>query len=80
MSEKIFTFKIGGEAGQGQQMAGNIFARACARGGFYTYNYSEYPSLVRGGHVDHEVSISDEPIFAAWRKIDLLINVAIDAP
>ena len=76
--KKIFTFKIGGEAGQGQQVAGLIFAKACARGGFYTFNYSEYPSRLRGGHVDHQVSISEQPLLASWKEINLLIALTKD--
>lgn len=70
---KIFTFKIGGEAGQGQQVAGTIFAKACARGGLYTFNYSEYPSRIRGGQVAHQVSIAATHLTASWQEVNLLI-------
>lgn len=69
----VFTFKIGGEAGQGQQVAGLTFAKACARGGLFTYDYSEYPSRIRGGLVTYQISISDEPIFASYYNVNLLI-------
>lgn len=72
----IFTFKIGGEAGQGQQVAGLIFAKAYTRGGQYSFNYSEYPSRIRGGYVAHQVSISETPLFGAWQKINLLIALS----
>ncbi|RJR30862.1 2-oxoacid:acceptor oxidoreductase subunit alpha [Candidatus Parcubacteria bacterium] len=70
---KLFTLKIGGEAGQGQQVAGLIFAKACSRGGLYTYDYSEYPSLIRGGLVTYQISVSEEPVFAAYNTVNLLV-------
>ena len=74
MSEnKIFTWKIGGQAGQGQQSAGLIFAKACIRGGYHTFDYSEYPSLIRGGHVSFAVSVADRPISAIYESVNLLI-------
>jgi len=69
----IFTFKIGGEAGQGQQVAGLTFAKACARGGLFTYDYSEYPSRLRGGLVTYQISISKEPVFASYYDVNIMI-------
>ena len=65
---KIFTWKIGGEAGGGQQVAGLIFTKACTRGGLFTYDSSEYPSRIRGGLVTYRVSISQEPVASIHQK------------
>lgn len=73
MQNNIFTLKIGGQAGQGQQAAGLIFAKACTRGGYYTFDYSEYPSLIRGGHVSFAVSVAARPISAIYETVNLLI-------
>jgi len=70
---KIFTWKIGGQAGQGQQAAGLIFAKSCTLAGQYTFTYSEFPSLIRGGHVSSSVSVSSRPITAIYKKIQLLV-------
>ena len=69
---KIFTWKIGGEAGQGQQVAGLVLSRACLSSGLFSFAYSEYPSRLRGGLVTNQVSISDEPVNAVSKKIDFL--------
>lgn len=69
----VFTWKIGGAAGDGQQAAGSLFAKACARRGFYSFGYSEFPSLIRGGHVTFAVSIASSPVTAIYRTVNLLI-------
>ncbi len=45
-----FTWKIGGEAGFGIATSGLVFSKIAARGGYHTFDYLEYPSLIRGGH------------------------------
>jgi len=68
-----FCWKIGGEAGYGILSAGAMFSRAMLRAGLHIYDYSEYPSLIRGGHNTYEVSVSDRKIRAPRRPINLLI-------
>ncbi|MFH1612056.1 MAG: 2-oxoacid:acceptor oxidoreductase subunit alpha [bacterium] len=79
MSTKIFTWKIGGDAGQGQQVAGLILAKVCAAAGFHSFVYSDYPSLLRGGLVTNQVSISKESVEAAYRQIDLYFALSQEA-
>ncbi|MFA6410081.1 MAG: 2-oxoacid:acceptor oxidoreductase subunit alpha [Candidatus Buchananbacteria bacterium] len=76
---KIFTYKIGGIAGGGQQVAGLIFTKACVRGGLYTFDSSEYPSRIRGGLVTYRVSISDQPVNAIYKTTQLLIALNREA-
>lgn len=68
-----FTWKIGGVGGQGQQAAGSTFAKACVRGGLQTVNYSEYPSIIRGGHGTTQVSVARRRITAPHRTVNLLV-------
>jgi 2-oxoglutarate ferredoxin oxidoreductase subunit alpha len=68
--KEIFTFKIGGEAGQGQQVAGLILFRAFSRSGYFSFDYSEYPSRIRGGLVTYQASASSSPVFAVYDTID----------
>ncbi|MFA5107356.1 MAG: 2-oxoacid:acceptor oxidoreductase subunit alpha [Patescibacteria group bacterium] len=76
---EVLTWKIGGIAGGGQQVAGLIFAKACARGGLYTFDSSEYPSLIRGGLVTYRLSISSQPLSAIYRSTNLLIALTQEA-
>jgi len=71
--KKPFSIKIGGPAGKGVKVSGLVLARALSRLGFSTFSYSEYPSLVRGGHNTYQVCFSSEEVFSIIKKIDLLI-------
>jgi len=78
-NNSVFTWKIGGIAGGGQQVAGLIFTKACVRGGLFTFDSSEYPSRIRGGLVTYRVSISKEPVTSIYQKNQLLIALTKDA-
>ncbi|NTU99107.1 2-oxoacid:acceptor oxidoreductase subunit alpha [Candidatus Falkowbacteria bacterium] len=76
-----FTWKVGGEAGFGIKVAGLSFAKACMRAGYHTYDYSEYPSLIRGGHNTYQITIGTDEVNAVDQKVDILValnKVAID--
>jgi len=75
----VITWKIGGIAGGGQQVAGLIFTKACVRGGLHTFDSSEYPSRIRGGLVTYRVSIGLEPVNAIYRATQLLIALNREA-
>ncbi|MFH1840918.1 MAG: 2-oxoacid:acceptor oxidoreductase subunit alpha [Candidatus Shapirobacteria bacterium] len=68
-----FTWKIGGEAGFGIMSTGLIFAKTLARMGLYAFDYSEYPSLIRGGHNVMSVHFGGEPVWAQEQGVDLLV-------
>lgn len=67
-----FNWKIGGEAGFGIMTSGMIVSKIATRSGYHIFDYSEYPSLIRGGHNTYEVAISDEPVGASKWEIDML--------
>ncbi len=69
----IFTVKIGGQAGQGVKSAGLMLAKVATRSGYHIYNYTEYPSLIRGGHNIMQINISREEVSTPLQKLDLLI-------
>lgn len=73
MPKQIVTWKIGGQAGDGQQVAGMIFSKACIRSGLFVFDTSEFPSLIRGGHVTYQVGASAQPIGAAYKQVDILL-------
>lgn len=68
-----FRIKIGGSAGQGIKSAGLILSKFISRSGFYIYNYSEYPSLIKGGHNMMQINISNEQIKGPSMFTDILI-------
>lgn len=67
------TWLVGGEAGYGITTMGQMFARACARAGLNVFGYTEYPSLIRGGHNIAMVRTSKEKVYAHSDKIDILL-------
>ncbi|MDK2896966.1 MAG: 2-oxoglutarate/2-oxoacid ferredoxin oxidoreductase subunit alpha [Candidatus Atribacteria bacterium] len=68
-----FTLKIGGAAGQGVQTVAEMLSRVILRAGWYVFSIEDYQSRVRGGHTFTQIRFSDVPIFAAHKKIDLLV-------
>ncbi len=41
--------------------------------GYYTFNYRDYPSLIRGGHNFNIISISKNPINSSVKKYDAIL-------
>lgn len=67
------SWKIGGEAGFGIMATGAAFAKACVRAGLFAVDYSEYPSLIRGGHNTYQVAISSKPLHAHRAEVNMLV-------
>lgn len=68
-----YLWKIGGEAGFGIMTVGLSFSKIATRSGYQIFDYTEYPSLIRGGHNTYEVLISDETIGSSKYEVDLLV-------
>lgn len=77
--KRVFSLKIGGEAGQGIKSAGLLLAKFATRAGFNIYNYIEYPSLIRGGHTVMQINVSTDVVTGPFLKCDLLIALNQDA-
>src|SRR3989344_3888258 len=67
------TLKIGGEAGFGIMTTGLMLGKIATRSGYYVFEYTEYPSLIRGGHNVVEVRISDQKVYSQERGVDVLV-------
>lgn len=65
--------RIGGPAGFGIKAAGQSLARVFARSGFETFDLTEYPSLIKGGHNTYHVRVSDGPIHSHVTATDILV-------
>jgi len=68
-----FTWKIGGEAGFGIMGSGLLFGKVFTRTGYYAHIYSEYPSLIKGGHNTTLVRLSDKPVYLPPYTSDLVV-------
>ncbi len=76
---KTFNWKISGAAGDGIKSIGLIVAKAFSRHGYFIYGYDEYPSLIRGGHNTYQLLISEEPIHAPRKRVDMFVALNQEA-
>lgn len=76
--QTFFSIKIGGQAGQGIKSAGLTLSKVATRSGFNIHTYTEFPSLIRGGHNVEQILISREDISTPLQKTDLLIALNQD--
>ena len=75
MISNFSTIKIAGPAGSGIKSAGQLFSKLLIDHGFNLADYSEYPSLVRGGHNTYQITFSDKKVFSTHFNIDLFFSV-----
>ncbi len=64
---------IGGKAGQGINKISEIISKVLTKHGYFTFNYRDYQSLIRGGHNFNILSISDKKISSYESKVDFII-------
>jgi len=69
---------IGGEAGDGVRQAGLLMDKMFVRGGLHVFSVFDYQSLIRGGHNYHLVRVSERPVRAPRRGVDVLIALNED--
>ena len=50
---------IGGKAGQGINKVSEIVSAIMVEQGYFTFNYRDYPSLIRGGHNFNVLCVSN---------------------
>ncbi|MFH1521659.1 MAG: 2-oxoacid:acceptor oxidoreductase family protein [archaeon] len=64
---------IGGKAGQGINKVSEIVTNVLSKFGYFTFNYRDYQSLIRGGHNFNVLSVSDTQIESHESTADILI-------
>ncbi|MFX1321047.1 MAG: 2-oxoacid:acceptor oxidoreductase subunit alpha [Promethearchaeota archaeon] len=74
MEKNIFTFIIGGKAGEGVKKAGSVAAHIFSSLGRRVFQMDDYMSLIRGGHNFSVVSTSQKWISSHYMKADLIVN------
>jgi len=66
---------IGGKAGQGINKVSGIVSKTLISQGYFTFNYRDYPSIIRGGHNFNVLSVSDKLISSHESKLDIIIAI-----
>ncbi|MDD3648040.1 MAG: 2-oxoacid:acceptor oxidoreductase subunit alpha [Candidatus Dojkabacteria bacterium] len=77
--KQTFSIKIGGSAGQGVKTSGYILTKALKDLGHWTFSYSEYPSLIRGGHSTFQINIAEKQICSVTQRFDILVALNDEA-
>ncbi|UWG47385.1 Pyruvate:ferredoxin oxidoreductase or related 2-oxoacid:ferredoxin oxidoreductase, alpha subunit and gamma [Halanaeroarchaeum sp. HSR-CO] len=64
---------IGGEAGDGIDSTGKIFARALARSGRHVFTSKDFASRIRGGYTAYKLRTSVDEVQSVVDRLDILI-------
>ncbi|MBP1987015.1 2-oxoacid:acceptor oxidoreductase subunit alpha [Halolamina salifodinae] len=68
-----FNWAIGGEAGDGINSTGKIFARALSRAGRHVFTSKDFASRIRGGYTAYKVRTAIDPVESTVDRLDVLI-------
>ncbi|MFB6167777.1 MAG: 2-oxoacid:acceptor oxidoreductase subunit alpha [Haloferacaceae archaeon] len=68
-----FNWAIGGEAGDGINSTGKIFAQALSRAGRHVFTSKDFASRIRGGYTAYKVRTAVDPVGSVVDRLDLLI-------
>ncbi|MFX1594148.1 MAG: 2-oxoacid:acceptor oxidoreductase subunit alpha [Promethearchaeota archaeon] len=74
MVTNLFTFLVGGKAGEGVKKAGSVAAHLFSSMGRHVFQMDDYMSLIRGGHNFSVVSTTPEWISSHYMKANLVVN------
>ena len=74
MVQDVFTFLVGGKAGEGVKKAGSVAAHIFSNMGRRIFQMDDYMSLIRGGHNFSVVSTSSRWIASQYMKANLVVN------
>jgi 2-oxoglutarate ferredoxin oxidoreductase subunit alpha len=69
----VFTFLVGGKAGEGVKKAGSVGAVLFSKMGRSVFQMDDYQSLIRGGHNFSVVSTAPDRITSHYMKADLAV-------
>jgi len=73
IKEDVFTFIVGGKAGEGVRKAGSVAARVFTSMGRFVFHMDDYGSLIKGGHNFSVVSSATRRITSHYIKADLVV-------
>jgi Pyruvate:ferredoxin oxidoreductase and related 2-oxoacid:ferredoxin oxidoreductases, gamma subunit len=68
-----FNWAIGGEAGDGINSTGKIFAQALSRAGRHVFTSKDFASRIRGGYTAYKIRTSTENVQSVVDRLDVLI-------
>lgn len=75
MANDVFTYLVGGKAGEGVKKAGIVAAQLFAGIGRHVFEMDDYQSLIKGGHNFSVVSTANREITSHYIKADLVVSL-----
>ena len=72
MAEDL-NWAIGGEAGDGIDSTGKIFAQALSRAGRHVFTSKDFASRIRGGYTAYKIRTSVEDVSSVVDRLDILV-------
>jgi len=75
VNNRVYSVKIAGPAGLGIKSVGQLFSKILIAHGLNLADYTEYPSLVRGGHNTIQISFSSDQVFSPHQQIDVFFSI-----
>ena len=72
MAEDL-NWAVGGEAGDGINSTGKIFAQALARAGRHVFTSKDFASRIRGGYTAYKVRTSVDDVQSVVDRLDILV-------
>jgi 2-oxoglutarate ferredoxin oxidoreductase subunit alpha len=73
MGKDVFTFLVGGKAGEGVRKAGSVAAHLFSSMGRQVFHMDDYMSLIKGGHNFSVISTARRRITSHYIKADLVV-------
>ncbi len=72
MAEDL-NWAVGGEAGDGIDSTGKIFAQALARAGRHVFTSKDFASRIRGGYTAYKIRTSVDKVQSVVDRLDILV-------
>jgi len=73
VGEDVFTFLVGGKAGEGVKKTGAVAASMFTKMGRHSFLMDDYQSLIRGGHNFTVVSTATRPVYSHHMRADVVV-------
>jgi len=68
-------FMIGGKAGEGIEVPGNMFAQICMHAGLWLNSTQEFYSVIKGYNNINQIRTSEDPVISHSNNYDLVLSI-----
>ncbi|MBU0706472.1 2-oxoacid:acceptor oxidoreductase subunit alpha [Patescibacteria group bacterium] len=68
-------FMIGGKAGEGIEVPGNMFAKICMHAGLWLHSTQEFYSVIKGYNNINQIRVAEQPVKSHTNRYDLVLSI-----